>query len=206
MGYTTEFSGGWTVTPPLKPEHLAYLKQFAEIRHMRRDADKAELLPDPLRLAVGLPIGFEGAYYVGTADKIASQSSSAPSVLDGNEPPGCPPMPPPKNPANTMGDFSTRYTTQLQLKAHAQALGLCVPGLWNQWVPNNEGDEISWDGGGKFYEYVEWIEYLLTHFLIPWGYVLNGEVYWDGEGSDDRGVIAITNNEVRVKHGHIVYR
>ncbi len=39
------------------------------------------------------------------------------------------------------------------------------PGLWCQWRPNTTGTAIVWDGGEKFYDYVEWAEYLIANFL-----------------------------------------
>jgi hypothetical protein len=50
---------------PMKPEHVTYLKAFNGTRRMKRDAGKAARLGDPLREAVGLPVGREGAYFVG---------------------------------------------------------------------------------------------------------------------------------------------
>ena len=79
------------------------------------------------------------------------------------------------------------------------------PGLWCQWVPNEDGTAICWDGGEKFYNYIEWIEYLIEHFLGPWGYKLNGEVSWEGEDSGDVGKISITDNKVVVHKGRVVY-
>lgn len=46
--------------------------------------------------------------------------------------------------------------------------------------------------------YVEWLEYLIQHFIAPWGYKLNGAVVWHGEDSDDIGRIVVTDNVVRV--------
>ena len=80
------------------------------------------------------------------------------------------------------------------------------PWLWCQWVPNDLGDTIEWDGGEKFYSYVDWIRYLLENFLKPWGYVLNGEVEWFGEESDDRGKIVITDNQVKIHEAVISWR
>lgn len=79
------------------------------------------------------------------------------------------------------------------------------PGLWCQWAPNNDGTAIVWDGGEKFYDYVEWIKYLIENFIKPWGYVLNGEVGWSGEDIDDRGLICIDNNDVKIKVARIIY-
>ena len=73
------------------------------------------------------------------------------------------------------------------------------PGLWCKWAPNEEGTAIIWDGAEKFYSYVEWIEYLIDHFLKPWGYKLNGKVHWRGEVWEDSGTIVITDNIVNVE-------
>jgi len=75
------------------------------------------------------------------------------------------------------------------------------PGLWCQWVPTEDGQGIEWDGGEKFYDYVQWLDYLIEHFLKPWGYTLSGEVRWQGEDDEDTGTIHMTNNEVTVD-GH----
>jgi hypothetical protein len=37
MGYTTNFTGQITVSPPLNPSEITYLRRFAETRQMRRD-------------------------------------------------------------------------------------------------------------------------------------------------------------------------
>jgi hypothetical protein len=73
------------------------------------------------------------------------------------------------------------------------------PGLWCQWVSNEDGTAIEWDGGEKFYEYVLWIKYIIANFLKPWGYTLNGVVSWRGEDFNDVGDIVVTNNVVTTK-------
>lgn len=78
------------------------------------------------------------------------------------------------------------------------------PGLWCQWIINDEG-ELEWDQNEKFYHYVEWLEYLITHFFEPLGYVLNGDVEYQGEDSDDFGKIVVTNNKIEVIEGKQVY-
>lgn len=79
------------------------------------------------------------------------------------------------------------------------------PGLWCQWVPNEDGTAIQWDGGEKFYDYVAWLDYLITKILKPAGYKLTGEVTWQGEDSNDIGKIVVKNNKVRVLTGRVVY-
>lgn len=78
------------------------------------------------------------------------------------------------------------------------------PGLWCRWIIN-DNNELVWDEGEKFYNYVEWLEYLIKHFFSPLGYVLEGTVFYDGEDSDDFGKIIVKDNVVKVAYGHRVY-
>jgi hypothetical protein len=41
-----------------------------------------------------------------------------------------------------------------------------------------------------------WLRLLITHYLAPRGYVLNGEVTWEGEERDDCGTIFVEDNQV----------
>jgi hypothetical protein len=79
------------------------------------------------------------------------------------------------------------------------------PSLWCQWTPNDKGTEISWDGGEKFYEYVEWLKYIIERFLKPWKRTLKGQVTWQGESQEDKGVIIVKNNKVSTGTGKITY-
>lgn len=171
MGYTTDFSGEFRINPPLRPEHRAYLQAFSETRRMKRDPLLAELLPDPLRRAVGLPIGEDAAFCVEASEDLFGTGGrkGKSDVVDANQPP------------------------------HGQ------PGLWCQWVPSSDGGCLEWDQGDKFYDYDAWLRYLLDHFLKPWGYVLDGEVFWQGEESDDRGKLVIRKNRLRVYQGITKY-
>jgi hypothetical protein len=72
------------------------------------------------------------------------------------------------------------------------------PSLWLRWVPTEDRMGIEWDGGEKFYGYVEWIQYLISAILAPRGYVLNGQVQWRGEEWDDMGTIFIENNVIAI--------
>jgi hypothetical protein len=70
------------------------------------------------------------------------------------------------------------------------------PGLWCQWIPTANGGGIQWNGAEKFYYYVEWLQYIINNFIKPWGYVLNGEVNWQGEREEDTGMILVASNRI----------
>lgn len=80
------------------------------------------------------------------------------------------------------------------------------PGLWCQWLIQDDKQIIRWDGVEKFYDYIEWIKYLIKTILEPRGYEVNGEVAWYGEDRSDIGIIVIKDNNVSTKEGKIAYR
>jgi len=158
MGYTTKFEGCFELDRQLDEAHYEYLVLFSETRRIRRSKELAEKLKDPVRIKANLPIGEDGAYFVGGTG-FAGQDNDK-SVINYNGSP----------------------TGQ--------------PGLRCQWVPNEDGTAIEWDGGEKFYDYIDWIKYLVDNFLGPWGYKVNGEVNWSGEEAGDTGTITIKDNVV----------
>ena len=88
MGYTTDFDGIITITPALTPAQTEYLNAFMRIRHVRRDPAITATMPDPLRAAVGLGLGYESEYYVGSDADVCTPTSD---VLDINAPPATQP-------------------------------------------------------------------------------------------------------------------
>lgn len=73
------------------------------------------------------------------------------------------------------------------------------PGLYCQWIPNEDGTIIIWDSNEKFYYYNEWLVYLIHKILAPNGYILNGEVVWQGQETGDVGTIIVENNKVFIE-------
>jgi hypothetical protein len=130
----------------LKPQHLAYLQRFADVKHMKRDIHLALKLADPLREAVNLPIGEQGCYFTGGLGNLGQESDN--SVISRSAPP------------------------------------IGMPGLWCQWAPSTDGRYLNWIGDpDKLYNYTKWLDYLLSHFLCPWGYKLNTQAVADKEES-----------------------
>lgn len=84
MGYTTDFDGSFTCTPALNENQIAYLEEFSNTRRMMRNVAILATMSDPLREAVGLPLGEEGEFFVGG-------ESNKSSILEYNAPPSTQP-------------------------------------------------------------------------------------------------------------------
>jgi hypothetical protein len=153
MGYTTEFEGFFSISPPLSQEQLQFLQEFSRSRRMKRLMESDASVE--LRRAVGLPFGINGGNATSGSDPEYTRNS--------NSPPGS------------------------------------QPGLWCQWTPSSDGTKLEWDKGEKFYNYVEWLEYLITNFMKLWDRSLNGVVSWTGEHIDeDTGKITVIDNSIQV--------
>lgn len=72
-----------------------------------------------------------------------------------------------------------------------------------QWVSNEDGTELRWDYGEKFYCYIEWLKWLIEKFFEPKNIKLNGEVFWQGEEIGDLGKITILENKVTITEANI---
>lgn len=139
--------------------------------------------------------GQDGEYFA--MDDGQSGQKEDKSIIDYNTPPGQPEY-----------KSGQDFTTSWEIKQDLIKRGLCQPGLWCQWVIEEpiEGEQyLVWDGGEKFYNYVEWLKYLINHFFEPWGIKLNGTIEWEGEDPKDRGRIIVTDNMVKTQIGKIVY-
>lgn len=167
MGYTTNFRGHFTLDTPLTTEQGDYLRMFCDTRRMKRDKDVAATLKDPLRVAVGLPLGPDACYYVGLGEDHGQISDA--SILEYNDPPAG------------------------------------QPGLWCKWTVPDIGrkanQSIEWNGVEKFYDYIKWLEYIIKHFLEPWGRKVTGVVKWSGEEPGDVGKIIAKDNKLEIVEG-----
>ena len=85
MGYTTDFNGAFKITPEVTQAHADYINTFTETRRMKRNPKIAETFTDLKRLAVGLPIGVDGEFYIGSEEVFGQISDE--SVVEYNWPP-----------------------------------------------------------------------------------------------------------------------
>lgn len=210
MGYTTSFKGKLTVTPPMRQNHLFYLRRFCATRRQSwrtraefPDNDTVvDDLPDTTRAMVGLPVGIRGAYFIG------DDSESGFELLDpfeyhqyvycNNTPPG--------KFAKT-DEYRRRPANFLQLM---EEHGYGTPAFQEALEPYpkherqpslNVDIEIPDDRTlmfpdyeQKVYGYVLWVRYLIHHFFEPWGYQVTGSVSWQGESENDFGTMAVYDN------------
>lgn len=192
MGYTTDFSGGFKFSKPLTAEQKTYLVHFNETRRMRRDVHilsrgRFDEFKDSVREAVGLPIGNEGMFYVGSHSKGFRGQERDASVIDYNEPP--------MSVSNNMIEDFNEYWKENDKRREE---GISQPGLWCGWVRNEEGTELIWDGGEKFSYYIQWLEWLIKNIFDKWDIKLNGLMFWKGEGNNDNGGITVMDSVVTV--------
>ncbi len=206
MGYTTDFTGELQPNKPLTDQQREFIIAFCESRRLGR---KVKELAEKYKGSHGLPYVFKPTQEQSdliakleatnlivtvkpTSDKRTAEEIYGPNgeyfvgndertgTIDINTPPG------------QLTGFSSYEDNKIRIKEKK-----CQPGLWCQWTINEDGN-LAWDGGEKFYYYVEWLEYLIQHFFNPWGVLLNGTIEWSGEENSDMGQIVVKDNIVEV--------
>jgi len=115
-----------------------------------------------------------------------------------------------------VGDNSNGFNTEPDVRdANRPPQG--QPGLWCQWIASADGTRLEWDGGEKFYNATEWMEYIIKHFLgqdpiakkvnkhfdFLEGHTCNGEIFAEGEDLNDRWKIEVVNNVVTELTGEV---
>lgn len=184
MGYTTDFSGEVSITPPLNAHEIAYLQRFADSRRMHR---------------------VQGPYY---AEPGNNMGQSREGVLDRNEPPASQPglyccWEPNEDgtairwngaekfydSAEWMAYLITTFlkpdaTVQRELRERAESEGGSLPALRpaaQEWLYPPE----------------------FAHFTFD--HVVNGVIYADGEASNDIWRLVVRDNAVSVQTGQITF-
>jgi hypothetical protein len=210
MGYTTDFSGKFTLTPAATKEQAKYLNSLANTRRMKRDVKKLyELhkgkhglpqfdLPENIKNLIQ-QLADNGAV---VSNVRMIEDKRTPEEIYGvlgqyyvNE----------DNDSSTILDFNSASGESGYKPILSEKDPNGQPSLYCQWIVTDNGETLEWDGVEKFYCYVEWLNYLINHFFNKWGIMLNGDVFWEGEESGDLGKIEIRNNVVTTKNATITY-
>jgi len=194
MGYNSFFSGKLQLSRPLTKKEKSYINNFSRSRRMKRDVNK---LMELYKGKFGYPFatektaesiyGVDGEYFVPDDSNRGQEEDE--SIIDYGTPPG----------QFVPGTFNPeKLEEQNELRI---CEGSCQPGSWCQWVITEKGDELAWDEGEKFYNYIEWLSYLIAHFFERWDVKLNGIIYWEGEEPEDKGKIEVIESEVNAYFG-----
>jgi hypothetical protein len=201
MGYTTDFDGSFKLSRPATAEEREYVNRIADTRRMQRDVTK---LMELYKGEHGNPFakdktnadevyGFKGEYFA-MNDGNMGQSNDA-SVIDHNAASG----------EIAWKDYNGDWEKRDEMQKAINADIIKQPGLWCQWRLDDE-TTLAWDGSEKFYNYIEWLQYLIAHFFEPWGIKVNGEVTWQGEDNADIGKIIVKDNEIEIYNGEVEYK
>ena len=201
MGYTTDFNGSFELSRPATAEEREYVNRIADTRRMQRDVTK---LMELYKGEHGNPFakdktnadevyGFKGEYFA-MNDGDMGQGNDG-SVIDHNAASG----------EIAWKDYNGDWEKRDEMQKAINADIIKQPGLWCQWRLDDE-TTLSWDGSEKFYNYIEWLQYLIAHFFEPWGIKVNGEVTWQGEDNADIGKIIVKDNEIEIYNGEVEYK
>lgn len=68
--------------------------------------------------------------------------------------------------------------------------------LWCDFTVSQDGSEIMWNQSSRTIKALEWISFLINHFIAPFGHVCNGTIECCGDNFDDKWEICVENNEV----------
>ena len=195
MGYSTEFAGRLNLSRPATATEVAYINAFSQSRRMRRNTD---ILMQKYNGKGGLPLIFKPT----PAQKRAIKSLEKSGLLVNVQP-----VSDTRTALEIYGQQGEYYVDDIDDNSvlDLNSPSSTQPSLWCQWVLTEDGTQLKWDGGEKFYDYVEWMEYMIKNFFAPWGIKLNGTITWSGEDSDDIGSIKVVNNKVTTKVATIRY-
>lgn len=175
MGYYTSFYGSMSFNKPLDEKMAKFIRSFAESRHVKRDADKiiTELKDNNIEPKHILP-PVPGIENFGTNGKFFAR----PIYLSDKH----------IIPDDYMDPSVIDYNRPPD----------DCPGLWCDINISEDNSELTLVDG-KNYEYVKWLEWLIKYFFEPAGYILNGNIEFQGEEHSDSGTITANDNHISVE-------
>ncbi len=70
-----------------------------------------------------------------------------------------------------------------------------------EWTVTDDGKKLVWTKNELFYEYLNWLNYMIDNFFIPWNIKLNGTLTYQGQQEkEDAGIITVKNNIVSLEY------
>jgi hypothetical protein len=155
---------------PLKPAQIKYLNAFSLSKRKKRMPAETRA-PDPIRQAVGLPPGPDGAYYIGNSSSSSSRSSSL--------------LP---EEADMVGDEGSG----VPLPAGQPSDTCC-------WTASEDGRWIEMrDGIWLDPAWRVWLQYVIDHFLRRWHNTIRGIVALDSDKTMITELV-VENDKVEVR-------
>lgn len=204
MGYTTEFTGIFLFNRQLTTTEKEYINKFSETRRMKRDVSKlVKIFKGEFGLPIIDEISPETQTHIDFLENMGYQVNLTKVKKDRKKENRKPEEIYGLDGAYFVGGRGSFGQDRDDSVIDFNVPPSGQPGLWCQWETN--GSHLGWNGSEKFYSYVEWLQYLIEHFFSKWGVILNGEVTWEGEDSNDRGKIIVVDNVVSTKKAKIVY-
>ncbi len=71
------------------------------------------------------------------------------------------------------------------------------PDIWCPWSVDNDGHHLIVSVDNKNYLYImDWLKYIIQHFIQPWGLLLNGEIEFQPLHSTNFQTISVKNNVI----------
>lgn len=184
MGYTTDFYGTFSISGNITYKLVKYIDAFSAMRHCAIDPDFFKShFPDWKEYGFNGNIGKHGEYIAIPSENIYDLQAKYPDYVETN-----------------------RYNIGIPFGywCHWNFLDNSENPLFDDGIELVDVDELigkkqlrfGWDGSEKFYDYEDWLRFMIFHFFIPSGVFLNGATLAVGEGDGDAKYIIIKNNEV----------
>ncbi|GAQ88063.1 hypothetical protein KFL_003970100 [Klebsormidium nitens] len=168
----------------LTPQQFQYLMLFCNIPRFKRNVELLKSHSDPLREAVGLPLGEEGEYFVSSQEYEGLSEELKEAV---------------RNFSNKLNGVRWYNGAGISVECETPA---GVPDLyWCHWRPSTTYRGIKWIGYfGKsitFFHATEWMQWISKNILQKWGLRLEGEIWYQGENRSLTGrFVATTTGKI----------
>lgn len=103
-------------------------------------------------------------------------------------------------PAVNLEDLNV-FKTQFDFREWGGCKIKDAPKAYCDWEISEDGKFLEHNGDERSLVYIRWLEFIIENFFVPSGYMLQGEILWDGEERGDIGTITVANNKVIVTEG-----